>query len=737
MSECSAEKKYGLLPKKGQTAPNLALYPVDIHSLLAKEQIDVDQEGIPLKRSIGYHPTIIAQYALMQWNHYLASNSQSDREAFLHQACWLMTHAVHIAEDASGWPIRMPCQEGCWLSATTQGLALSVLTRAYQLTQEQKFLALAHRVILTFERDILDGGICTPVGEKGIFFEERAVYPAAHAFDGFCFALFGLYDYLALTNEEKIRALIRQALSTLHMLLDEFDDGYWTHVDLSGRQLSSPAQLSLQTTLLEILAIYSNCTHCRQRVLRWRKYQHDLTFRLTYLVRKQCRSLGEKILNIIRSNLFSQTKSLNDMRICVPITAFPFTGGMRTILVKIEQVMAGDWQMEYLTGNVGADAEKFTIYQFGHGRANPWEFPYVWLYVFEGFWKLFSLLRQGKNYTIILPQDGVYTSAFAALAGKLAGKRVVCIDHGNLDTLRNAIYRKHIVENLAKKTPIKRIVKHLLLVFYWPSLKLFALLSARLVDHYCVPGVAGDGIEEICKWLGIGSSSLTRFVNAIDLDRYCILDAPSKIRLREEKNIPADAIVVATICRLTPEKGVDIAIKSINYALTLLPSDLSERVRFIIVGDGALREQLKNMIHELELEDTCILWGEVSPETARLFHGLSDIYLYTGTRGGGHSLAILEAMASGCAVIASEQPLANVCILAEGRGITVPVGDIKQTGEALVKLISDSALRHQMGVLSRRYVEQYNTDATFKRVLLRVTCWSGLGDMLDRGAEQN
>jgi glycosyltransferase involved in cell wall biosynthesis len=267
-------------------------------------------------------------------------------------------------------------------------------------------------------------------------------------------------------------------------------------------------------------------------------------------------------------------------------------------------------------------------------------------------------------------------------------------------------------------------------VFYWPSLHLLAWFAARFVDNYCVPGVVGDGVEEICRRLGVGPSRLTRFVNTVDIDRHVVLDASSKAEMREKNGIPADAIVITTICRLVPEKGVDIALEGVSYALSQLSPELRARVCFIIAGDGVLRKQIEEDIYSRDLSQTCLLWGEATQADVLLLHSISDIYLYTGTRGGGYSLVMLEAMASGCAVIASAEPLANVRMLAEGRGITVPVGDAKQTGIALVQLVSDSKLLCQMGHLARDYVAVHNTAAIFRRVWMRTTYWSALDNFL-------
>jgi glycosyltransferase involved in cell wall biosynthesis len=719
-------------------------YPIDMQLLLDQEQYKLDDAGVPLHvNPRGYHPTIIAQCALVQWNQYLTSHCQSYRDIFLMQAQWFVENEIRLVEGASGWPITLPHPdvygEGTWLSAVTQGLAISVLLRAYQLTREKSFLDLAHRAVRTFEQDILDGGVCAPVGDNGVFFEEIAVYPALHTFSGFILALLGLYDYVTFTDNVQIRALIQRSIATMHLLLGEFDTGFWTRIDLLHRHVASPTQLSLQITLLEAITAYSGCEHCSMLVSRWRSYQCRLIPRLRYLISRCLSSSGSVILNQLRSRLFPASQASQTLRVCVPITAFPITGGMRTVVRKIAEATADTWHLEYLTQYIGPETENFTIHQFGSARCYPWDFPHVWFYVFAGLRKLISLLRDGSDYHVILPQDGLFTAAFAGLVGKLVGRHVVCIDHGNLVALNSHLYRRERLKALHTRPGVHRAIKHFLFTLYWPSLYVMGWLAGHLVDHFCVPGVTGDGVEEICKCFGVGPGRLTRFVNAVNIDRYVILDAAKKAEEREKRGISADAIVITTICRLAPEKGVDIALKSIAHALSILSPDLCTRLRFILAGDGPLRQQLEEDIDKLNLTQTCLLLGAVPPEEVLPLHSVSDIYLYTGTRGGGYSLVMLEAMASGCTVLASDVPLANECMLADGRGWIVPAQDVEQTGLALARLISDSELCHQMGQRAREYVASHNTNAIFKRIWMRATYWSELSTVLknrDEGSEQ-
>jgi hypothetical protein len=171
-----------------------------------------------------------------------------------------------------------------WLSALTQGNAISVLMRAYQLTKDTTFLQVARRAVRTFELEICDGGVAASLSNNGVFFEEVASYPAAHVLNGYILALFGLYDYVTTTGDIHIDELIKRSLTTLHALIDEFDIGYWSCYDLRFRNPSPLFYQALHVTLLEALARFSGCQHCAALAVRWDSYQHSRTSRLRYFI---------------------------------------------------------------------------------------------------------------------------------------------------------------------------------------------------------------------------------------------------------------------------------------------------------------------------------------------------------------------------------------------------------------------------------------------------------------------
>lgn len=294
----------------------LPFYPIDMEPLLALPFGYLDQAGVlynaPHASAPGaYHPTSIAQYALAQWNAYLTTKDERHKQEFLTQAHWLVQHGEPIGDDSIGWLIPFPSLKynaaKPWLSALTQGNCISVLVRASRLTGEEIFLQVARRAVHTFELDIRDNGVSTPVGDDGIFFEEVAAYPAAHILNGYLLALFGLYDYVALTDDAAIKVLIQRSLVALHTFIDELDLGYWSRYDWLFQDPASQFYHALHVVLLQALAHYSGCKHCAMLSSRWDAYQRSTLCKLRYFnssrVSRYRSAIRRKLLSLYRSSV--------------------------------------------------------------------------------------------------------------------------------------------------------------------------------------------------------------------------------------------------------------------------------------------------------------------------------------------------------------------------------------------------------------------------------------------------
>ena len=82
---------------------------------------------------------------------------------------------------------------------------------------------------------------------------------------------------------------------------------------------------------------------------------------------------------------------------------------------------------------------------------------------------------------------------------------------------------------------------------------------------------------------------------------------------------------------------------------------------------------------------------------------------------------VYEAMAAGCAVVATMQPTDVVQLLAEGRGIAVPAGSADALRDALVRCLCDWVEAKQMGRRARDYIAAHHTARALRRSLLQAT----------------
>src|SRR2546421_5447136 len=100
------------------------------------------------------------------------------------------------------------------------------------------------------------------------------------------------------------------------------------------------------------------------------------TRRMRYAVGNRSKAFFDaKLKSGLRRLLFRSTNTpgqTSPIRVCVPIAAFPFPGGMRSVLTGVVQVMSDQWQMTYLTHRKGQPAEGLEIEIFGLSGMYPW-----------------------------------------------------------------------------------------------------------------------------------------------------------------------------------------------------------------------------------------------------------------------------------------------------------------------------------------------------------------------------
>jgi glycosyltransferase involved in cell wall biosynthesis len=689
----------------------------------------VDFDDFEISKSGGIrgqeHPCWVAQFALSRWNAYRRTSQDELRREFAECVSLLMDAEVRLDHEMSGWPVplRAAPDRRNVLSAGTQGTVASALIRAWLITGDDSYGQAARRALRAFEVEILDGGVLSVVGAHGMFFEDVAVYPASHNLRGAALGLIGLYDYVDCLNDTELALLAERATSSLHAMINLYDTGFWTRVDLLGKRFATAEEHALHVRLVRALANHSGCRHCRLLAEAWDHYEKRRSRRLrgaiagaaTRGLRAVARAAGQ--LLVLRVD--GATLPTSRYPVCISLPAFPVSGGTRAIVTAMASAMKDEWDVTYLTNRVGSKTDGMIVEAFGGRISTPWQFPNVWFHAMAGLNTLRRLIRQGKEFRIILPQDGSYTAFFSAMVGKACGARVVSVEHGTVMLPYSDIYRGERIAGLNGEWFVRRLADRLRLALYWFSLHLMASMAARFTDLFMV---AGDEIEETYRErLGIHFSQIVRFNPSIDAELFRPLDDVERKSQRERLGLVDSNLVIVMNGRLAPEKGLEIALEAVAEARERLNADRAARLRLLLAGSGPSRADVEAKLRACRLTPISRLVGEADPSEVAALLGVSDVFLYTSVRGTNTSLAVLEAMAAGCAVIASEQPASHAELLADCRGISTPPGDVTATSVGLLRVLQDDNLRINLGKLARNYVIHKYSQIALKRALLRAT----------------
>lgn len=158
--------------------------------------------------------------------------------------------------------------------------------------------------------------------------------------------------------------------------------------------------------------------------------------------------------------------------------------------------------------------------------------------------------------------------------------------------------------------------------------------------------------------------------------------------------------------RLVEKKGVHILLE----ALRLLPDDMEWSL--CVVGDGPLRADLERAASGLPVR----FLGQMGLAELIVEYGASDVVVLPSVRAAsgdqdGLPVVLIEAMAAGRAVVASDLPGIDAAISDGHSGLLVPPGDPAALADALTRLLIDASLREQLGKNARSRADEFSVEA--------------------------
>jgi glycosyltransferase involved in cell wall biosynthesis len=179
--------------------------------------------------------------------------------------------------------------------------------------------------------------------------------------------------------------------------------------------------------------------------------------------------------------------------------------------------------------------------------------------------------------------------------------------------------------------------------------------------------------------------------------------------LRQELEARPEDVILTFVGRLDEQKGVDTLL---DAAAIALPNAASARLW--IIGDGPLRADLANRAHRLSLMSRVRFWGR--QEGVARFLWASDLFVLP-SRFEALPVALLEALACGLPVIATQVGETGSVVQEGVNGFLVPSGDAAALAQSMRRLIESPSLRQQMAVNACQTSERFDEKLAVCRLI--------------------
>lgn len=309
---------------------NIPVYPISVHDIfqriLTQDYGPFDAAGLPLvdydrlfarnhikhagKIGTHYTPVTLAFFALGNFAQCNFHKLDLFERRFREVAEWFLQHQVEARNTGGVWLHRFPMPHlpvlleyvpGAWISAMAQGLAVSVLVRAYHAFNERQFLESARHALQPFQYSIFDGGVAYALPNDQLFLEEFPANPPMHVLNGALFAALGLAEYLQIIDDEALSRVYQKVLAGIRTLLPRFETGYGSLYDLRRRQIANAGYHDLHVQLLRALGKLADEKEFLATSQRWRTYRQSR-------VKRSCHWLAERAWAVRRRMQFNPAR---------------------------------------------------------------------------------------------------------------------------------------------------------------------------------------------------------------------------------------------------------------------------------------------------------------------------------------------------------------------------------------------------------------------------------------------
>lgn len=224
--------------------------------------------------------------------------------------------------------------------------------------------------------------------------------------------------------------------------------------------------------------------------------------------------------------------------------------------------------------------------------------------------------------------------------------------------------------------------------------RLLYLKAAGRISGYIA--VSREVKQALVTEIGSIGDKVTVIFNSVDIRRYHP-DADKKV-IREQLGFDKQARIISVVATFKEQKGHRFLIDAASKLVERYPDLL-----ILFIGDGGLRGDLKRQTEERKLVNHVQFLGTRQDIPDLL--AASDLFVLPSLWEG-LPMALVEAMASGLPIVATDVSGSRQAIQSGKTGILVPPGDADELVEAITNLLTNPDIGSKMGVAARLSAEK-------------------------------
>jgi glycosyltransferase involved in cell wall biosynthesis len=225
----------------------------------------------------------------------------------------------------------------------------------------------------------------------------------------------------------------------------------------------------------------------------------------------------------------------------------------------------------------------------------------------------------------------------------------------------------------------------------------FSRWKYQKVDRFIA---ASGAIRAMLLEDGIAPERVVIIHEGIDVER---VTAAEPVNVREEFWFPPHSLIVGNIAALVPHKGQRFLVEAAALVVREMPE-----ARFLLLGEGELRETLEGQIRHLHLAKHVVLTG-FRADVLRVLKGLDLFVMSSVSEGLGTSL--LDAMAAGRPIVATRAGGIPEVVAHGETGLLVAPRDAEALAGAILELLRDPARRQRFAAAGlARVRERFSVD---------------------------